>query len=68
MNKFIQKLFLKKKRRLSLGEMINLEKKIIGEKIHKIYNGRVALGPYKNTRKIPEEKWYFELSSKILSV
>ena len=68
MNKFIQKLFLKKKRRLSLGEMINLEKKIIGEKIHKIYNGRVALGPYKNTRIIPEEKWSFDLGSKILGV
>ena len=68
MNKFIQKLFLKKKRRLSLGEMINLEKKIIGEKIHKIYNGRVALGPYKNTQIIPEEKWSFDLGSKILGV
>ena len=55
MNKFIQKIFLKK-RRLSLGEMINLEKKKIGEKIHKIYNGRVANGPYKNTRIIPKEK------------
>ena len=68
MNKFIQKLFLKKKRRLSLGEMINLEKKIIGEKIHKIYNGRVANGPYKNTRIIPKEKWSFDLGSKILGV
>jgi hypothetical protein len=67
MNKFIQK-FFKKKRKLSLGEMINLEKKIIGEKIHKIYNGRVALGPYKNTRIIPEEKWSFDLGSKILGV
>ena len=67
MNKFIQKIFLKK-RRLSLGEMINLEKKKIGEKIHKIYNGRVANGPYKNTRIIPKEKWSFDLGSKILGV
>ena len=68
MFKSIRKYLFKKKPRLSLGQMILLEKELIGKKIYRLCHGKVFQGLYKNTKIIPKEHWSFDLGSKILGV
>ena len=68
MFKSIRQYLFKKKPRLSLGQMILLEKELIGKKIYRLCHGKVFQGLYKNTKIIPKEHWSFDLGSKILGV
>tara|TARA_Y100001970_G_scaffold27453_1_gene33486 strand:+ start:2643 stop:3425 length:783 start_codon:yes stop_codon:yes gene_type:complete len=67
MFKSLAKLFSKKSNQ-TYDEIKNEKKKLIGEKIHKIFQGKVINGPYKNLKIFPKEQWSHDLGSKILGL
>lgn len=67
MSRLLKKFFFKKQR-YSYEEILNLKKKQIGLKIHRIFKGKVASGLYKNMKISYKENWGVDIGSKILGL
>ncbi len=60
--------FFSKKKKYSYNELLTLKKKQLGNKIHKIFKGRVASGLYKGMKISAKENWGNDIGSKILGL
>ncbi len=60
--------FFSKRKSYSYDQIVNLKKKQIGNKIHRIFKGRVASGLYKNMKISLKENWGNDIGSKILGM
>ena len=49
--------FFSKRKKYSYDELVTLKKKQVGNKIHKIFKGKVASGLYKGMRISTKENW-----------
>ena len=56
--------FFSKRKSFSYDQIVNLKKKQIGNKIHRIFKGRVASGLYKNMKISLKENWGNDIGSK----
>ena len=60
--------FFSKRKKYSYDELVTLKKKQVGNKVHKIFKGRVASGLYKGMRISTKENWGTDIGSKILGI
>ncbi|MFL2884969.1 MAG: hypothetical protein ACJZ34_01455 [Candidatus Pelagibacter sp.] len=60
--------FFSKKKKYSYDELVTLKKKEVGNKVHKIFRGKVASGLYKDMKISTKENWGNDLGSKILGI
>ena len=67
-NNLLRKLKLKKPKRPSFDLALEIKKKELGKKIHKIFLGKVYNGPYESTKVYTEENWSTDMASKILGI
>ena len=59
--------FFSKRKKYSYDELVTLKKQV-GNKIHKIFKGKVASGLYKGMRISTKENWGNDIGSKILGI
>ena len=60
--------FFSRRKKYSYDELVTLKKKQVGNKVHKIFKGRVASGLYKGMRISTKENWGNDIGSKILGI
>ena len=60
--------FFSRKKKYSYNELVTLKKKQVGNRIHKIFRGKVASGLYKGMRVSTKENWGNDIGSKVLGI